>query len=266
MKAKVNRITRLHFEGDTICPQWLNHLKKENGAPYLLAAILLGNIIYWYKSDPARRLSDEKKVSFKSRFEKSDVLIRKIKEYEKLYNLPGRHIKDALSCLNESGVVKVRSMGNIGLELIPDADMVEFITYGSLPARDIKTEIPEEEKKELYAYDERFTEFLKDVLSHLNKERQRVAPGRKLHGFSYRAWGYRTLIHARFKEGYKLEDFKAVITFKCDEWRGTNQEQYLQPSTLFSPGHFPNYLNQALSYGKKSKSSDEFLDDLMGRG
>lgn len=52
------------------------------------------------------------------------------------------------------------------------------------------------------------------------------------------------LIEARLNEGYQVEDFKKVIDNKVMEWKGTEQEQYLRPETLFSPSHFESYLNQ----------------------
>ena len=51
------------------------------------------------------------------------------------------------------------------------------------------------------------------------------------------------LIKARFKEGYKLDDFKKVIDNKAFEWQHTDMWQFMRPSTLFSPSHFDDYLN-----------------------
>ena len=53
-----------------------------------------------------------------------------------------------------------------------------------------------------------------------------------------------SLINARMKEGYKVEDFKKVIDIKSKEWLGTDFEKYLRPATLFG-GKFENYLNEA---------------------
>lgn len=50
------------------------------------------------------------------------------------------------------------------------------------------------------------------------------------------------LISARWREGYRLDDFQAVIDGKCAEWRGTDFEKYLRPETLFST-KFEGYLN-----------------------
>ena len=51
------------------------------------------------------------------------------------------------------------------------------------------------------------------------------------------------MIKARFKEGYKLDDFKTVIDNKAFEWQHTDMWQFMRPSTLFSPSHFDDYLN-----------------------
>lgn len=53
----------------------------------------------------------------------------------------------------------------------------------------------------------------------------------------------RTLIHARWNEGFRLDDFKTVIDKKTMEWIGTKMEMYLRPETLFGT-KFEGYLNQ----------------------
>lgn len=54
----------------------------------------------------------------------------------------------------------------------------------------------------------------------------------------------KTLINARVKEGFTLEDFKKVIDTKCDEWLDDKKMcNYLRPETLFGT-KFEGYLNQ----------------------
>lgn len=53
----------------------------------------------------------------------------------------------------------------------------------------------------------------------------------------------RTLIRARLREGYTVEDFKKVIDNKVAEWFGTDMQKYLRPETLFGT-KFESYLNQ----------------------
>jgi uncharacterized phage protein (TIGR02220 family) len=52
-----------------------------------------------------------------------------------------------------------------------------------------------------------------------------------------------SLINARIKEGFSLDDFKRVIDIKCSQWLGTEMEKYLRPETLFGT-KFESYLNE----------------------
>lgn len=75
-------------------------------------------------------------------------------------------------------------------------------------------------------------------------------------------------INARLAEGYTVEDFYTVIDKKCAEWRGTDFEKYLRPSTLFG-SKFENYLNapatQRKTYGANGIAIDQNApDDLDG--
>lgn len=74
------------------------------------------------------------------------------------------------------------------------------------------------------------------------------------------------LITARLNEGYKLEDFKAIIYKKSKEWKDTAFEQYLTPQTLFG-NKFEKYLNQKIiktTDGSKEKPKLRF-DNFKGR-
>ena len=53
-------------------------------------------------------------------------------------------------------------------------------------------------------------------------------------------------IKARLNEKFTEDDFKVVIDKKCNEWLGTDMEQYLRPETLFGT-KFESYLNQKAS-------------------
>ena len=65
-------------------------------------------------------------------------------------------------------------------------------------------------------------------------------------GTSYRHTTRKTrdLIRARWKEGFKLDDFYIVIDKKAAEWQNDpKMSKYLRPETLFGP-KFEGYLNQ----------------------
>ena len=54
------------------------------------------------------------------------------------------------------------------------------------------------------------------------------------------------VINARIKEGFTVDDFKAVVDKKVIEWgKDERMKQYLRPQTLFGT-KFESYLNQDL--------------------
>ena len=77
-------------------------------------------------------------------------------------------------------------------------------------------------------------------------------------------------IRARYKEGYTLEDFYRVIDFKVLQWKGTEWEQYLRPTTLFGT-KFEIYLNNSPERNidlskevEKDEKFKNFLDTFKG--
>ena len=67
-----------------------------------------------------------------------------------------------------------------------------------------------------------------------------------------------SLIRARMNEGFTLEDFKQVISNKCNEWKGTDFEKYLRPETLFGT-KFESYLNSKTKKNNKDDIRKAFM-------
>lgn len=67
----------------------------------------------------------------------------------------------------------------------------------------------------------------------------------------------KSLIKARWSEGYRLDDFKQVIDNTVTDWSGTKYAKYLRPETLFGT-KFDSYLNQG-KVVKREKKTDERL-------
>lgn len=63
----------------------------------------------------------------------------------------------------------------------------------------------------------------------------------------------KSLIHARFEDGFTVDDFYTVIDKKCEEWLYTDMAKYLRPETLFGT-KFEGYLNQKNKQSKKEGS------------
>lgn len=97
----------------------------------------------------------------------------------------------------------------------------------------------------------------KEIIDHLNMRL----------GTQYKANSQKTreLIHARFAQGFTLEDFKTVIDKKAVEWiNDSRMSKFLRPDTLFS-NKFEGYLNQivkkpTLKDAPIDVNMDEFMD------
>ena len=96
----------------------------------------------------------------------------------------------------------------------------------------------------------------KEIIDYLNQK-----TGRKYRWQTKETKGH---INARMGEGYSVDDFKRVIDIKCDEWKGTKWESYLQPSTLFAPSHFENYLNQGSVSDVKAQNDNQL--EMFAKG
>ena len=111
--------------------------------------------------------------------------------------------------------------------------------------------------------DQKKEDLVKEILEHLNEARRSMTCNKSLRGFK-KTKTVESSIKARIKEGFTKEEFIAVIDHKCREWKGTSFEKYIQPSTLFSPSHFQEYLLAAESSKPKKRSSlDQQIDGLM---
>ena len=104
-----------------------------------------------------------------------------------------------------------------------------------------------ENKKEIEVYNSAEAEQCnipyKDIIDYLNFKA----------GTNYRSNTNKTksLIKARFNEGFTLEEFKIVIDKKCIEWlNNKDMSKYLRPETLFGT-KFEGYLNQKITITTK---------------
>lgn len=75
-------------------------------------------------------------------------------------------------------------------------------------------------------------------------------------GFKASAKATQSLINGRWREGYTLEDFKAVIDAKVADWKNDpKMNEYLRPKTLFAASNFEGYLEKAQ---KKAKAVSDY--------
>jgi len=69
------------------------------------------------------------------------------------------------------------------------------------------------------------------------------------------------LIAQRVAEGFTTSDFIIVIDKKVYDWKGSEQEKYLRPLTLFQKEKFENYLN-GISEFKKTNNFSTLSDSV----
>lgn len=109
-------------------------------------------------------------------------------------------------------------------------------------------EIDTEIEKDIYKDD--FLTKVTDIVDYLNAKADTK--------FKSSSKKTKSLIHARFEDGFTVDDFYTVIDKKCEEWKGTEWEKYIRPETLFGT-KFEGYLNQ-----KNNKNEDLFSQVLKG--
>lgn len=92
-----------------------------------------------------------------------------------------------------------------------------------------------------------------EIINYLNQKTHKQ--------YRYTTSKTQTLIRARFKEGFNVDDFKKVIDIKTNQWMGTEWEQYLRPETLFGT-KFENYLNQNGTIKNRPDWYSDYLDEV----
>ena len=131
---------------------------------------------------------------------------------------------------------------NIVTPMLPDVT-------NSYTEIDIEKEKETEIREENNNSDSETESVYSDIVSYLNLRAEK--------NYKVTTPKTKTLIKARLKEGFTLDDFKLVIDKKCREWMGTEWAQYLRPSTLFGT-KFEEYLNANVNLKKEEKS--EYAD------
>lgn len=101
------------------------------------------------------------------------------------------------------------------------------------------------------------TDVFEEIINYLNEKT----------GTKYRVSSKKTksLINARMREGFTVEDFKEVIDKKVFNWMGTKWSSYLRPETLFG-SKFESYLNEQIrGYGDEKFNANNRDYDSTGR-
>ena len=177
----------------------------------------------------------------------------KTKEYTRKPNLDTNCIQTVsnldTNCIqtvsNLDTQVRDRDRDSIEIETVEGRDRVEVETKYIY----CREENREAEEKSLSAFVGRAdnTHLLtKNVIDYLNEKANK--------NYKSSTAKTKTLINARAREGFELEDFKKVIDIKTREWKGSDMEKYLRPETLFGT-KFEGYLNESMIVKKNTDGS-----------
>ena len=237
------------FEDDTIA--WLE--EQENGKDYVLFYLKLA-------------LKSLKEEGHLVRYVGERLIPYDVKALAKLTNTPVDTVAVAMKVFIDIGLISELETGEIYLNQIEEMIGSETDTakrvrkhrarkaleshekpkmlQSNVDVTKCNTEIEIEIDKEI-DIEKEYIPF-KEIISYLNEKASRDFRNVESN---------KRLIRARWNEGYRLDDFKKVVDNKVTTWKGTNWEQYLQPSTLFG-NKFDGYLNEKV---KGTKQDDELV-------
>jgi len=247
----------------------------------LIAGILLGQIVYWYMPNEQgkSKLRVKKNGEFwlaKGREDWKNEIRITPKQYDRAIKIlidkrlvevqkfkfngaPTNHIKLNISEVTE----RVKSILTFGenpnsplgeMELTETVNsLTEITTKITTETTTLKDNVPSDQKersKDCIPYE--------DIISYLNEKAGK--------SYKHKTAKTRTLIKARFKDGFTIDDFKQVIDIKTAQWlKDVNMNQYLRPETLFGT-KFEGYLNEkgAENHGSNSNAKGSQIPGFKG--
>lgn len=146
-------------------------------------------------------------------------------------------------------ITKENKAYSVGMTVgIPEADHLDTqVRLG-------KVRLGKDSKDILSSSDEQDDVPYKEIVDYLNLKTSK--------SYKYSTSKTKSLIKARWNEGFRVDDFKKVIDNKCFEWIGNlGMAKYLRPETLFGT-KFEGYLNENNVKGAGQRDTGEY-DNLF---
>lgn len=102
--AIVDAMGRIDIVGDLLPLSWLKEITYENGRPDYIGAVILADLVYWYRPSI---ISDEEggSVRWKKKFN-SDLVQMGYRQIQRRFNLSRDQAKNAIRRLEERGLIK----------------------------------------------------------------------------------------------------------------------------------------------------------------
>lgn len=129
------------------------------------------------------------------------------------------------------------------LDLVPDG----------IPSG-IPSGIPKTNQSENTPTNDSYSDRIKEILDYLNQKTGKH--------YTTRSKASVKMIRERLREGYTVDEFKAVIQNKVNAWLHDSEwNKYLRPETLFCAKHFDSYLNDVEDEKQKRKREDAEINE-----
>lgn len=152
----VDRIGEMNFKGNIIHEAWYSTIRKKNNKAYILAILILSEIVYWYRPREERDEESGCTVCWKKRFQ-GDKLKKSYDSLAEKFGSTKDAVRDAVSFLCSLGVIdrEFRTitladgtrLGNV-MFLGLDPEMLYRLTYPEEAPDDDDPENPEIENND----------------------------------------------------------------------------------------------------------------------
>ena len=268
----VDELGKINLHGNIIPHAWYETLKMKTGKPDTVGMLLLSDFIYWYRPTYLRDEDTGQIAEVKKKF-KSDLLQRSYKQLSEQFGFSEKQIREALKRLEEKGVASRvfrtvdSSMGKLPNTMFIELHPSEIVKTCFPKGKDVltKRETPIAKKGNT------ITKITTEITTQNSTVKDICPPYAEIVNYLNEKAGTRykptsnktqSLIKARYKEKFTLEDFKTVIDKKCAEWlKKPDMVQYLRPETLFG-NKFEGYLNQQGGFtNAKDDDARKFVEE-----
>ena len=101
----VDEMATLNMQGNIIPASWFQEILKDNGRPFLLAIVILSDIVYWHRPTEVRDQATGHIVGYKKKFN-DDKLYKTYKDYAEQFGEPKTAVKSAFDKLEEYGLIE----------------------------------------------------------------------------------------------------------------------------------------------------------------
>ena len=101
----VDAMGSINITGNIIPAVWYRTITKENGKPYLLAIVILADIVYWYRPSEVRDQGTGHIFGWKKKFSE-DILRQSYQYYADLFGESKKTVKTAMDRLEKLQVIK----------------------------------------------------------------------------------------------------------------------------------------------------------------